>query len=199
MEHHTLGKVEKEIIKYLSSNRNSLIQPTYKKIRKDRKTVTVAFQNLIKKGLIQKGEIVTTSKGGKFPGYELTEEGVLIAILANADIDAIEKKYDKNPIMVEYKKLVSFAKNKKLAKSIVRKAAQLALVQEDRAAVQENPDALLNMAFTSLKFYSGLPDEEKTAVQMMADKVEEMANMDPEVKTLWDKKKAELKHLRKSM
>ena len=189
LEHHTIGKVEIEIIKHLATHRHNLIKRTYVALQKDRKTVNLAFVNLGKKGLIKKGKTVVTSKNGKYPGYELTEEGIITAILGNADFETMAINYPDNPLMDQYKKLVKTSRNKSLARKIVRKAAQLALVQDDKKAVNKNTGGLLDLAFVSMQMFSRLPANEIKGVQSLQRELDNAALLDPEVNALWNKKK----------
>jgi hypothetical protein len=54
--------------------------------------------------------------------------------------------------------------------SKLRKAAQLALDQDNREAVNVNPDALLCMSLDSVRFYSKLQPDEKASVEELANK-----------------------------
>ena len=178
-----LGKLEKEIINDLALHPNSLKQPIKRRLKKDYKNVSMAINNLIIKGCVEKGKNVKSEKGVSYQGYKLTSEGVLyVFVFGEVNIDRVIENYPETTFITEYRKILRALPNKKLVRKLIRKAAQMALNQEDREAVNLNPNALINMAFTSMRFYSKLPRDEKQCVEEFASQVLETMKGDKHLK-----------------
>jgi hypothetical protein len=93
----------------------------------------------------------------------------------NCDLDKLLSNYPENMILQEYHRLNNLAFDKKLISKIVRKATQLALINQDltEEKVTNDSDFLVDMAFGMIKFYNNLPKTEKGAVKNLKESMEQ--------------------------
>lgn len=130
MENHTvLGKLEKIILCHLATHPNSLKLQVKKELKRDYKSINISIASLIKKGLVEKGEKVTSEKGAKYPGYKISERGLYYMLAYNgADFEKILQVNDigKQFLQIWGPALNDF-KDKTIKKKIIKTAVQLAL------------------------------------------------------------------------
>ena len=192
-----LGEVEKAVLADLAEHPNTLISPISVRQHKEYSNVHDAINNLVLKECVTPGEKVKSKKGVLTRGYKLTDLGILYVFLSsNIDYDRVEKNYPTDSFIVEYRKILKALPNKGLVKKLLRKAALLALDQDDREAINFNPDALLCMSIDSMRFYGKLEGDEKETVQNLADKCTETIHGNRRLKRAWKnivKSLAELK------
>ncbi|MCJ7560347.1 hypothetical protein MUO79_06975 [Candidatus Bathyarchaeota archaeon] len=190
-DHIECGPLERTVLHYLALNRDSLIQPMQKALKKDYKSVHGETKNLITKGYVETNKKVTSEKGASLPGYKLTREGLLYVFAHNnINYQTVMNKYGEGQeFFREYKKLDSFVKNKKLLNFLIQFASKTALGVEDKEQVFENPRMLLKTSFELAGEYSKLPQEEKDVAKSLADRVEKAIENDSDLKLIWEKRK----------
>lgn len=84
-KHHTVGRAEKSVLKYLAKHPDQYIKPMSIKIGRDYKTIHEAVKRLQEKELIESFP-KKNIKGVKYDAYRLTVSGVSY-VLANTDIN----------------------------------------------------------------------------------------------------------------
>jgi hypothetical protein len=176
VENHTVTtKLENKIIQYVAVNPDKLKLQINTALKGDYKNVSVSIDKMITKGLLKKGALVKSEKGAEYNGYRLGENGVYFAIMYNCDLDKLLSNYPENMILQEYHRLNNLAFDKKLISKIVRKATQLALINQDltEEKVTNDSDFLVDMAFGMIKFYNNLPKTEKGAVKNLKESMEQ--------------------------